>query len=384
MNTRTHSTHLSSLLTHQAVSAVPPLPIEVGQVTVFVPPGTTVSQGTVPQSDVVVWVNGGPGSALVVGHGIAWHHQHKWAIKNPAFLAEAATRLRNKLLHRVSYLAAFEFLLLPSPPCWKKFNKIPKIDSYSSTVHVVSAVACVETASHLLRVCICLASKHIRILSYSQTTFCIRLLSVPNWRYVFWNKYPTCRWCAFAVMGVKVKTCISIPVLSSVLYCYSLRKVSRETQALQVAHVVLCSLANAYSTCCPPVFADGEFELLLDWCDLKFVIYSVSSLWAQAQVKPQLILSRSIGEFIYLAQTWGNGQREKEREQLLSYCPWARVASVGRKPWKVLSAHQSRIHQSCHRSLRCIVSNVSWSPACHWCDVGASERREGTGLMATM
>ncbi len=62
----------ASLLTHQTVPAVSPFPVGVGQVTVFVPPGAAVGQGTVTQGDVIVWVNGGPRPALVVGHSITW------------------------------------------------------------------------------------------------------------------------------------------------------------------------------------------------------------------------------------------------------------------------------------------------------------------------
>lgn len=57
-------------LSYQTVPVVSPSPIEIGQVTVLVPPGTAVGQGTVAQGDVVVWVDGGPGPAQVVGHGI--------------------------------------------------------------------------------------------------------------------------------------------------------------------------------------------------------------------------------------------------------------------------------------------------------------------------
>lgn len=65
-------TGAASRLTHHTVSVVSPFAVQVGQMTVFVPPGTTVGEGTVTQSDVIVIVNRCPGSALVVGHGIAW------------------------------------------------------------------------------------------------------------------------------------------------------------------------------------------------------------------------------------------------------------------------------------------------------------------------
>lgn len=62
----------SSLFTHHTVPVVSPVSIEVGQVTVFVPPGTTVGQGTVAEGNVIIWVNSSPGPALVVGHSITW------------------------------------------------------------------------------------------------------------------------------------------------------------------------------------------------------------------------------------------------------------------------------------------------------------------------
>lgn len=73
--------------THHAVPVVSPVPIEVGQVAVLVPPGATVAQGAVAQGDVIVRVDGSPGLALVVGHGIAWnpstlvsHHEHYFVL----------------------------------------------------------------------------------------------------------------------------------------------------------------------------------------------------------------------------------------------------------------------------------------------------------------
>lgn len=67
--------------------------------------------------------------------------------------------------------------------------------------------------------------------------------------------------------------------------------------------VVWKDIRGKRPTCCPTVFADSEFELLLDRSNLKVVIYSIGSLCAKSQVKPQLILSRSVGELIYLIQT---------------------------------------------------------------------------------
>lgn len=57
-------------ITHHAVPVVSPVPVEVGQVAVLVPPSSTVAQGAVTQGNVIVWVNGGPGLALVVGHSV--------------------------------------------------------------------------------------------------------------------------------------------------------------------------------------------------------------------------------------------------------------------------------------------------------------------------
>lgn len=64
--------HFPSLLTHHAVPVVSPVTIEVGQVTVFVPPGAAVGQSAVTQRNVVIRVNSGPGPALVVRHSITW------------------------------------------------------------------------------------------------------------------------------------------------------------------------------------------------------------------------------------------------------------------------------------------------------------------------
>ena len=59
-------------ITHQTVPAVSPFAVQVGQVTVLVPPGAAVGQGAVTQRDVIIRVDSGPGSALVVGHGVTW------------------------------------------------------------------------------------------------------------------------------------------------------------------------------------------------------------------------------------------------------------------------------------------------------------------------
>lgn len=56
-------------------------------------------------------------------------------------------------------------------------------------------------------------------------------------------------------------------------------------------------------TCCPAVFAHGELELLLDRSNFEVVVHGEDFLRAQAQVEPQLVLSGSVGELIYLIQT---------------------------------------------------------------------------------
>lgn len=60
-----------SRLTHHAVPVVSPVPVEVGQVTVLVPPGAAVGQSAVTQGNVIIQVNSGPGTALVIRHSIA-------------------------------------------------------------------------------------------------------------------------------------------------------------------------------------------------------------------------------------------------------------------------------------------------------------------------
>lgn len=56
-------------------------------------------------------------------------------------------------------------------------------------------------------------------------------------------------------------------------------------------------------TCCAAVFANGEFELLFDRRNLEVVVNGVGPVGPQAQIKPQLIASGSVGELIYLVQT---------------------------------------------------------------------------------
>lgn len=127
-------------------------------------------------------------------------------------------------------------------------------------------------------------------------------------------------------------------------------------------------------TCCATVFANSEFELLLDRRNLEFVIHGVGSLWTQAQVKPQLILSRSVGKLIYLIQTWGNSQTENVKARsntlLLFKYAWEQT-----EHW---IAHQSRTPLSRCQNLLCTVSSVSESPACQLYVAGAPERRRST------
>lgn len=43
--------------------------------TVFIPKGAFVGQGAVGDSDIVIIVEGGEGSTLVVSHGVTWERQ---------------------------------------------------------------------------------------------------------------------------------------------------------------------------------------------------------------------------------------------------------------------------------------------------------------------
>lgn len=105
-----------SLLTHHAVPVVSPVPIEVGQVTVFVPPGAAVGQGAVTQRDVVIRVNSGPGPALVVRHRITW--RTRAAEKNKACLLHLCRRAAHLsyLEQIVSYFFFCLFVSLLSSP----------------------------------------------------------------------------------------------------------------------------------------------------------------------------------------------------------------------------------------------------------------------------
>lgn len=63
--------------THHAVPGVAPLSVDVGEVTVLVPPGAVVVQGAVTHGDVVVFIDSSPGLVLVVGHRIACDQNHR-------------------------------------------------------------------------------------------------------------------------------------------------------------------------------------------------------------------------------------------------------------------------------------------------------------------
>lgn len=60
---------------HLTVSGLAILPIEVGPVTVLVPPGPFVGQGTVGHGDVIVTVLRGEGPTLMVGKRVAWNRR---------------------------------------------------------------------------------------------------------------------------------------------------------------------------------------------------------------------------------------------------------------------------------------------------------------------
>lgn len=61
-----------TLVPYLTVAFFTVLPHEVDSMAVFIPEGALVGEGTVGDSDVVVVVVGGEGSALVVDHGVAW------------------------------------------------------------------------------------------------------------------------------------------------------------------------------------------------------------------------------------------------------------------------------------------------------------------------
>lgn len=58
--------------TYLTVTVVTIFPHEVDTMTVFIPEGAFVGQGTVCDGDIIVIVIGGEGSTLVVSHGVTW------------------------------------------------------------------------------------------------------------------------------------------------------------------------------------------------------------------------------------------------------------------------------------------------------------------------
>lgn len=128
-------------------------------------------------------------------------------------------------------------------------------------------------------------------------------------------------------------------------------------------------LASKMPTCSATVCANSEFELLLGRCNLKVVIHGISSLWSQAQVEPQLILSRSVGELVYLLQTWGKSQTGSVRATYTRF-------NVCRRQANHWSAHRSKTPQSCCQNLPHTVSSVSESPTCQLFVAGEPERRK--------
>lgn len=73
---------------YHAVSVVSEFAVEVGKVTVFVPPCTTMCQGTVTKSNVIVIVKSRERATLMVVHGITWktiiYHIHRIIVCNPS------------------------------------------------------------------------------------------------------------------------------------------------------------------------------------------------------------------------------------------------------------------------------------------------------------
>jgi hypothetical protein len=70
------------------VSVVSEFAVQVGKVTVLVPPSATVSQGAVTKSNVIVIVNSREWATLMVVHGITWktiiYHIHRIVVRNPS------------------------------------------------------------------------------------------------------------------------------------------------------------------------------------------------------------------------------------------------------------------------------------------------------------
>lgn len=64
--------HIASQSAHLTVAVVPVSPHQVDTVAVLVPESPLVGQGAVGDGRVRVLVEGGEGSAVVVGHGVTW------------------------------------------------------------------------------------------------------------------------------------------------------------------------------------------------------------------------------------------------------------------------------------------------------------------------
>lgn len=107
--------------------------------------------------------------------------------------------VQTALVQYISDFAAFVFLLLPSAPCWKKFNKMPKIERYSAAVHVVSAHCGMCRHSVPLAVRLYLSGFKAHYIPVFFTYHLLYTATVYNWLNIcFWNKYPTYWWCVFA------------------------------------------------------------------------------------------------------------------------------------------------------------------------------------------
>lgn len=75
------------------------------------------------------------------------------------------------------------------------------------------------------------------------------------------------------------------------------------SESIYICRLHICSSLENILTRCSAVRADSDSEILLDRGNLEAVVHGVGSLGTEAQVKPQLVLSGSVGELIYLIQT---------------------------------------------------------------------------------
>lgn len=70
------------------MSVVSEFAVQVGKVTVLVPPSTTMSKGAVTKSNVIVIVKSRERATLMVVHGITWktiiYHIHRIIVCNPS------------------------------------------------------------------------------------------------------------------------------------------------------------------------------------------------------------------------------------------------------------------------------------------------------------